>query len=199
MNMGIVRMGFVVVLIVACGALAAPAALHPAFASVGFGVSVPAVWPIAWGDSFSFVTLEALLSPHVTTFFDLGTYPAEFPNLFEGSSSLLVKSWIGPASLYAGAGLSVRARRVGSVWSYRPLLALRAGCQLWLLEPLAFHLQFRSLDPFPLQWTFSPEVSLGFSVGLGRATPDRPAWDFDYLWLITGLAVAAVVAFLPRQ
>jgi hypothetical protein len=192
--------GFLVIVFCVAAITACTQAVTPqAAATIGFGVSVPYEWPVDWASSFSFVSLEALLSPHLTAYFDLGTYPSSFPDLFEGTASLLVKGWVGPTALFGGGGFSLQWRRVGTAWSLRPMLALRAGYQVWLVDSLAVQLQFRTLDPFPLDWTFSPEIALGFCVGLGRARPETPRLELDYLWLLAGLGVAALLAFLPRQ
>ncbi|MCG7844636.1 MAG: hypothetical protein MIO90_04310 [Methanomassiliicoccales archaeon] len=173
--------------------------LRQAPASIGFGVSIPYEWPIDWAASFSYVAVEALLSPHLTVYLDLGTYPASFPDLFEGSAALLVKGWVGPTSLFAGGGFTLQWRRTGTAWSLKPILNLRAGYQVWLVDSLAIQLQFRTLDALPLDWAFSPEIALGFCVGLGRARPTGPRLELDYLWLLAGLGVAALLAFLPRR
>jgi hypothetical protein len=176
------------------------AALGPALASIGFGVSVPYELPVDWTASFSFVSLEALLSPHLTVFLDLGTYPATFPDVFEAGASLLVKGWMGPTDVFGGGGLTTQWTRVGSAWSIRPLWNLRAGYQIWLAQSAAVQLQFRTLEPIYLgEWTFSPEIALGLCVGLGSARPSSPQFDLAYLWLIVGLGVAALIAFLPRR
>jgi len=173
--------------------------LPPAFGSIGFGVSVPYGLPIDWQSSYSFVSCEYLLTENVTAFIDLGTYPASFPDLYEVGGSVLVRGWLGASVLYAGGGLSVQYRRVGSAWAMKPHLALRAGYQIWLLESLAISAQFRSLDPLPITWAFSPEMALGFNIGLGRARPEAPRFDGDFLWVLVGFAVAALIAFLPRK
>jgi hypothetical protein len=173
--------------------------LPPAPASIGFGVSVPYSLPVDWASSFSFVTYELLLTSNVTFLFDAGTYPASFPDLFEGGASLLVRGWLGPTVLYAGGGLSMQYRRVGAAWSLKPFLNLRTGYQIWVLDNVAVSLQFRSLEAFPIGWVLSPEVALGFNVGLGRARPEAPRYDGEYIWVLVGLAAAALIAFLPRQ
>jgi hypothetical protein len=183
-----------VMLIAASSAAAAVSAM-----TVGFGVGVPYLLPVDWASSFSYLSLEALVSPHLTFFFDLGTYPASFPDLFEGGAALLAKGWLGPTALFAGGGLTLQARRVGTAWSFKPLLNLRTGYQIWLLESLAVVLQFRSLEPLPIRWTLAPEISLGFSVSFGQARPDAPRFEGDYVWLLVGLGVAALIAFLPRK
>jgi len=173
--------------------------LPSAAVSLGFGVSVPYALPIDWAASYSFVTSEVLLTQNVTVFLDVGAYPSSFPNLFEAGASLLLRGWLGPTVLYAGGGLSVQYRRVGTAWSFKPLLSLRVGYQIWVLDSVALSLQFRSLEAFPLSWAFSPEIALGFCVGLGRARPEAPRYDGDYIWLLAGLGVAALIAFLPRK
>lgn len=199
MNRGVACCAVVVGLLVATAA-GTCAAFAPALASIGFGVSVPYELPVDWAASFSYVSVEALLSPHLTVYLDLGTYPAAFPDVFEVSASLLVKGWVGPTDVFGGAGFTTQWTRVGPVWSIRPLWNLRAGYQIWLAEAAAIQLQFRTLEPIFLdQWTFSPEIALGFCVGLGRARPASPRFDLDVLWLLVGLGVAALLAFLPRQ
>jgi hypothetical protein len=102
--------------------------------------------------------------------------------------------------VFGGGGVTTQWTRVGSAWSIRPLWNLRAGYQIWLAEAAAIQLQFRTLEPLYLsEWTFSPEIALGFCVGLGSARPASPQFDLAYLWLIVGLGVAALLAFLPRQ
>lgn len=178
----------------------AAATLAPALASIGFGVGVPYELPVDWTASVSFVTVELLLSPHLTTLFDLGTYPATFPDIFEAGVSFLVKGWVGPTSVFGGGGMTTQWTRVASAWSIRPLWNLRAGYQIWLAESAAVQLQFRTLEPIYLsEWTFAPEIALGLCVGLGNARPNSPQFDLAYLWLIVGLGVAALIAFLPRQ
>ena len=173
--------------------------LPPAIVSLGFGVSVPYALPVDWAASYSFASSELLLTQNVTVFLDVGTYPSSFPDLFEAGAALLLRGWLGPTVLHAGGGLSVQYRRVGTAWSFKPLLSLRAGYQIWVLDSVALSLQFRSLEAFPLSWTFSPEIALGFSVGLGRARPEDPRYDADYIWLLAGLGAAALIAFLPRK
>jgi hypothetical protein len=192
----------VAVVALACAVLLLPCAsgrAQTAPASIGFGVSVPYSWPISWAESYSFVTLEMLVSPNLTVLTDLGTYPSAFPDLFEGGASLLAKAWIGPTALFAGGGLSLQARSVGTAWSFKPYLVLRAGYQVWLHESFAVILQFRTLEPLPVTWTLAPEVSIGFAMGLGSARSQSPRYDGDALWVLLGLGVAALVAFLPRK
>lgn len=187
------------VLLVALTASCSAGDLPPAMATIGFGVSVPYALPIDWASSFSFVSYEMLLTPNVTVLLDAGTYPASFPDLFEGGASLLVRGWLGPTVLFAGGGVSMQWRRSRTSWSLKPFMNLRAGYQIWLLDSVAISLQFRSLDELPITWTFSPEIALGFNVGLGRARPEAPRYDGEYIWLLVGLAAAALIAFLPRR
>jgi hypothetical protein len=145
------------------------------------------------------VTGEAFLSSNLTVAVDLGTYPASFPDLFEGGASLLVKGWLGPSALFAGGGLSMRWLRVGSAWAMSPQFHLKAGFQTWVLENLAFVVQYRTIEPLPITWAFSPEISLGLSLAIGRARPAATGIDGQTLWLLAGLGVAAMIAFLPRK
>ena len=172
--------------------------LAPAPFTIGFAVGVPYRLPVAWDESFSYLTAEALLSTNLTGMFELGTYPASFPDLFEGSASLLVKGWFGPTSLFAGGGISVRWLRVGSAWAMTPLLNLKAGFQAWVADSFAFTVQYRTVEALPISWTLSPEISLGLTVAMGRARPETPWVDGQTLWILVGLGVAALVAFLPR-
>jgi len=167
--------------------------------SVGFSVGVPYGLPVDWSGSFSVLTAEAFLSRNLTVSLDVGTYPASFPDLYEGGVSLLVKGWLGAASFFAGGGLTARWHRVGSTWIGVPHLNLRAGLQAWILDSLAFALQIRSVEPLPVDWAFAPEISLGLTVALGRARPPTPYADNATLWLLVGLGVAAMIAFLPRS
>lgn len=171
----------------------------PAPFSIGFGVGVPYELPVDWSRSFSFLTAEAFLSPHLTAVFDLGTYPPDFPNLFEGTAGMLVKAWVGPVNAFAGGGFTLQWRRVGAAWAFNPHLTLKGGFQLWATDSLALVAQFRTHEPFPLQWSFEPELSLGMMLAFGSGRPDPLIYDPATLWLIVGLGVAALIAFLPRQ
>jgi hypothetical protein len=195
-------MGIRVLLVVAllAFAVAAPcvAELGQAPFAVGFAVGVPYELPVDWSGSFSVLTAEALLSPSLTVAFDVGTYPASFPDLYEGSASLLLKGWLGAANFYAGGGLTARWHNVGSTWVGVPHLNLKAGFQAWVLDSLAFVLQVRSVEALPVSWTLAPEISLGLSVAIGRARPTTLFADGPTLWILVGLGVAALIAFLPR-
>jgi hypothetical protein len=181
------------------GVLIGHAELPPASFAIGFAVGVPYRFPVAWDESFSYLTAEALLSPNLTLAFDFGAYPGSFPDLFEGGASVLVKAWLGPSCLFAGGGLSMRWLRVGTAWAMSPYFQLEAGFQTWMLENLAFVVQYRTIEVLPITWTFSPEISLGLSLALGRARPETLEVDGQTLWLLTGLGVAALIAFLPRK
>ena len=172
----------------ACGAI-----------GIGFGVSVPADLPVDWSASFTFATLEAFPESNLSFLFTFGTYPTDFPELYEGNASLLVKAWSGPMALYAGGGFSLQWRLVNATWLWTPLANVETGVQLWVLDSLAFSAQIRSLDPLPAAWDFSPEISLGTTISFGRARPIDPRFDGGYLWLIVGLWVLAFLAYYPRS
>ncbi len=187
------------------GALLAVAVATPCVAelgqapfAVGFAVGVPYQYPIDWSGSFSLLTAEAFLSRNLTVAFDIGTYPASFPDLYEGSASLLVKGWLGAGCFYGGGGLSARWHHVGSTWVAVPHLNLKAGFQAWVLDSLAITLQARTLETLPASWILTPEISLGLTVALGRARPSTLFADGPTLWILVGLGVAALIAFVPR-
>ena len=188
------------VLLVAVLGIALPCAaeLGQAPFGVGFAVGVPYGLPVDWSGSFSVLTGEAFLSRNLTVAFDVGTYPASFPDLYEGSVSLLVKGWLGAACFYGGGGLTGRWHHVGSTWIAVPHMNLKAGAQAWVLDSLALVIQARSVEPLPVTWTFNPEISLGVTVALGRARPGTLHADGATLWILVGLGVAALIAFLPR-
>lgn len=193
------RARIVTVILVVCLAVAAQAQDRPqARTAFGFGVSVPYALPVDWQASYSFVSSEVLVTPNVTFFLDVGTYPVLFPILYEAGASVLVRGWVGPTVLFAGGGVSMQYRRVGYAWSFKPFLCLRAGYQVWLLDSVAVSLHFRTLEAMPISWVFSPEIALGFNIALGRARPESPTYDGEYLWVLVGLAAAALIAFLPR-
>ena len=185
--------------LLAFGCLTVAADTSPAPFSIGFGVGVPYELPVDWTRSFSYLTAEAFLSPNLTAVFDLGTYPPDFPDLFEGTAGMLVKAWVGPVNAFAGGGLTLQWRRVGTAWGVNPHLTLKGGFQIWALDSLAFVAQFRTHEPFPLRWTFAPEFSLGMTLAFGNGRPDPLIYDPATLWLVVGLGVAALIAFLPRQ
>jgi len=194
-----VKRAFLILLIVTLAAPACFAELQPAPAAIGFGVSVPYRLPIDWEGSFSYLSFEGLLSENLTVLLDIGAYPGSFPYLYESGGILLAKGWVGPTALYAGGGLSIQWLRVGSAWAIRPFLDLRCGYQIWLRDSFAVVLQFRTLQKLPISWSLSPEIALGFDIGLGRGRPVAPRVDGGYIWLLVGLGVAAMIAFLPRS
>jgi len=166
--------------------------------SLGFAVGVPYALPVDWAGSFSILTAEALLSRNLTVGLEVGTYPAAFPNLYETSASLLVKGWLGALSIYAGGGLTARWHDIGASWIGVSHLNLKAGLQAWVLDSLALTVQIRSVEPLPVRWALNPEISLGLSVAMGRARPEPLCVDGATLWILVGLGVAALIAFLPR-
>ena len=166
--------------------------------AIGFGVGVPPTLPIDWDASFTFATFEILAESNLSFLLTVGTYPVDFPELYEGNASLLVKAWAGPMALYAGGGFSLQWRLIGDVWLWSPFVNLMTGTQLWIVDSLAFFVQVRSLDPLLASWSFNPEISLGTTISLGRARPPDPRLDGDYLWLIIGLWVLAFLAYYPR-
>jgi len=185
-------------ILVALGGVLCGAELAPALFAVGFGVGVPYELPVAWDQSFSYLTSEVFLSRNLTAAFDLGVYPASFPDLIEASAALLVKGWLGASSLFGGGGFAARYLRIGSVWGISPYLVLKAGFQTWLLDSLALVVQYRTIEALPIDWTFSPELSLGLTVAFGRARPEAPVYDGQSIWILVGLGVAALIAFVPR-
>ncbi|TFH11783.1 MAG: hypothetical protein E4H08_00430 [Candidatus Atribacteria bacterium] len=193
------RIGAVLVFMLALGSMAALSAASPAPFSIGFGVGIPYELPVDWSRSFSYVTTEIFLSPNLTAVLDLGTYPPEFPDLFEGTAGMLVKAWVGPVNAFAGGGFTLQWRHVGSAWGFNPYLTLKGGFQVWVLDSIALVAQFRTHEPLPVQWTFDPEFSLGMTVALGRGRPDPLLYDPATLWLVVGLGVGALIAFLPKQ
>ncbi|MCK4599808.1 hypothetical protein KAU37_08340 [Candidatus Bipolaricaulota bacterium] len=166
--------------------------------TIGFGVGVPPVLPIAWSESFSFLTTEILAESNLSFLLTLGTYPAYFPNLYQADAALIVKAWLGPLSLYAGGGLSLQWRLIGDAWLLSPFMNVVAGAKLWIVDSFAFCAQVRSLDLLPASWTLDPEVSLGTTIAFGKARPALPRVDEDYLWILVGLGVLALLAYYPR-
>jgi ABC-type amino acid transport substrate-binding protein len=180
-------------------ATACAAELGQAPFAIGFAVGVPCSLPVDWSGSLSLLTGEALLSQNLTVALDLATYPASFPNLYEGSVSLLVKAWLGAASFFGGGGLTERWHRVGSDWVSVPHLNLKAGFQAWFVDSLALQLQVRSVEALPVSWELRPELTIGMTVAIGRARPPTLLADGQTLWILVGLGVAAMIAFLPRS
>ena len=166
----------------------------------GFGVGAPTSYPINWAASFPFITAEAFTDSNLSILFTLGTYPTDFPTGFETSGSLLAKGWIGPAAIYAGGGGSLYWDWIAesSAWSWLPYMNLIAGIQWQVVAPLSLSFQVRSLDPIPLTFTLHPQVSLGASLVFGPAAPHPGLIDGLTLWVIVGLGVLVLVAYLPR-
>ncbi|MEA3239322.1 MAG: hypothetical protein U9Q94_06030 [Candidatus Bipolaricaulota bacterium] len=166
----------------------------------GFGVTAPVAVPIDWSESFSSISTEILTDPNLTFLFTLGTYPSHFPNLFEGSVDLIVKSWMGAAAIYAGGGLSLQWKPIGGIWGWTPYMRVTAGTQIWLIDSVALIASVRSLDTLPPTWTFSPEASLGLQFSL---SPPRPPTlgreNAFYLWIVVGLLVAALLTYYPHS
>lgn len=181
-----------------CGiALASPVACGTN--TFGFGVGVPPTSPINWNASFTFAATEVLAESNLSFLFTLGTYPAFFPELHEGSASLLVKAWAGPIALYAGGGFSLQWRLIGNAWLWSPSIHLISGAQLWIIDSFAVFTQVRSLEDFSTPWTFDPEVALGVTIAFDRARPTDLRIDGDYFWLLVGLWVIAFLSYSPRS
>lgn len=165
----------------------------------GFGVAAPAAVPIAWNESFSSISTEFLADPNLTFLFTLGTYPSYFPNLFQGSADLIVKSWMGPIAIYAGGGLALQWKPIGGTWGWTPYMHVTAGTQIWLIDSVALVASVSSLDALPPTWTFSPEISLGLRFSL---SPSRPPTlgkeNAFYFWIVVGLLVAALLTYYPH-
>jgi hypothetical protein len=166
--------------------------------SVGFGVAVPAALPIAWQDSFSFLTGEFGAEENMALRLTVGTYPADFPDRYEADATLLVKAWLGPAVLYGGGGLSLEWKRIGDAWLWTPLMNIMCGVQFWLTGSVAVSLEARSLDKLPARWILSPELCLGTTLALGPIRPSQAGPDAYYLWVLVGLGVAALLVYYPR-
>jgi len=187
------------IILLALGSYSVLADLSPAPFSIGFGVGVPYELPVDWTRSFSYLTTEVFLSPNLTAVLDLGTYPPEFPDLFEATAGMLVKAWVGPVNAFAGGGFTMQWRHVGTAWGFNPYLTLKGGFQVWVLDSLALVAQFRTHESLPIQWIFAPEFSLGLTVAFGRGRPNPLVYDPATLWMVVGLGVAALIAFLPKQ
>ena len=110
----VLRRHVLLLMLWAIGSMTVAAAQAPF--SIGFGAGVPYETPVDWARSFSYLTTEVFLSRNLTAVFDLGTYPPDFPNLFEGTAGMLVKAWVGPVNAYAGGGFTVQWRQVGTAW-----------------------------------------------------------------------------------
>ena len=167
-------------------------------AAIGFGVGVPVALPIAWQDSFSFLTGEFGVEENMALRLTVGTYPASFPDRYEADAALLVKAWLGPAVLYGGGGLSLEWKRIGDAWLWTPLMNVMCGVQFWLTGSVALSLEARSLDKLPAGWILSPELCLGTTLALGPIRSSQAGPDAYYLWVLVGLGVAALLVYYPR-
>jgi len=177
--------------------LSADAGLPLAF---GFDVTVPAVLPIDWDTSFSFIAMEFMPDPNLTILFTLGTYPSHFPQMFEGIADFMVKSWLGPVAVYAGGGLDLQWRYVGDTWWGVPYMHIMAGTQIWIIDSVAVVAGLRSLDTIAPMWHFSPEVSLGLRFSLSPPRPEVLGKENAfYLWVVVGLIVAGILAYYPHS
>lgn len=165
----------------------------------GFDVTAPAAVPIEWNESFSSVSMEFLADPNLTFLFTLGTYPSHFPNLFESCGDLIVKSWMGPVSIYAGGGLTLQWKPIAGTWGWTPYMNITAGMQIWPIDSVAFVASVRSLDALPPTWTFSPEASLGLRFSLSPPRPPTLGKENSfYLWIVVGLLVASLLTYYPH-
>ena len=72
------------------------------------------------------------------------------------------------------------------------------GTQLWILDGFALFVQARSLDLLPPSWTLDPMITLGVELGFDKVRPDPPCTDGNYLWLLVGIGVLALLAYYPR-
>jgi hypothetical protein len=183
-----------VVLLLVCSAFLIGLTVHGGIPfSFGFGVRAPASLPIDWDQSFSFLSAEFLSHPNLTFLLELGTYPDQFPNLFETATDIVVKGWMGPIALYAGGGIALQWKEIADAWVCNQYIHVTAGAQLWLNNSVNITASVSSLDTLPPSWIFSPEVSLGLHFSL---CPGRPcSLDKEngfYLWLVVGLIVAGL-------
>lgn len=192
------KLALTIIVTILCGG-SLPFAAYAATA-FGFGVGVPTVPPINWSESFSYITAEAFTDSSLSVLFTLGTYPTDFPLGFETNGSLLAKGWIGPVAVCAGGGLSIYWDWISasSAWSWSPAMNLIAGIQWQVAAPLSLSFQVRSLDPIPLTFTLHPQISLGASLVFGPPAPHPGLIDGRTLWVIVGLGVLVLVAYLPR-
>jgi len=167
--------------------------------SFGFGTGVPWGIPVQWADARSYIQSELYLDDSLTGFVVVDTQPVSFPNSFGLHATLAPKAWLGPVSLYAGGGFSLGLTRVADRWLLSPAVHLVAGIQVWVAEPLAFHAEIRNQEELPLALAFRPYVSLGASVTLGAAPRSVQRFDVEQAWILVGLAVGALLLYLPRS
>ncbi len=166
--------------------------------SFGFGVRAPASLSVDWDQSFSFLSMEFLSDPNLTFLFSFGTYPNDFPNLFESAVDIVVKGWAGPLAFYAGGGVVFQWIPVAGTWT--PLINVTAGMQLWMIDSVNITASVGSLDTLPPSWTFSPEVSLGLNFSL---CPQKPCSLGEengfYLWTVVGLIIAGLFVYYQHS
>lgn len=166
----------------------------------GFGVRAPALLPIDWDQSNSFLSMEFLSDPNLTFLFTLGTYPYHFPNLVETAADIIVKGWVGPLSFYAGGGVTVEWQPIAGAWLWTPHINVTTGAQLWVIDSVNITASVSSLDTLPPSWTFSPEVSLGLHFSLGPARPCSLGIDNGfYLWTVVGLIMAGLFVYYQHS
>jgi len=179
--------------------LAALCVSSQATSTIGFGVGAPPRLPVNWNDSFSFVHAELLAESNLSFQFTLGTYPTSFPNAFQLDASLVIKAWLSPFAIYAGTGLTVQERQIAGFWFPYPFMNILAGAQLWFSSYVNLFAEVRSTEPLPPSWTLNPEVLAGGSIALGPSSSRSQRADTDYLWLIVGLGVVALLLYYPRS
>ncbi|UCF09898.1 MAG: hypothetical protein JSW65_07525 [Candidatus Bipolaricaulota bacterium] len=167
--------------------------------SFGFGAGLPIGSPTPWLGSRSTLAAELFLSDSLTGFVAIDTAPATFPNEFRVHGTLAPKGWIGEAAIYVGAGPTLELTRISGRWLLAPMLHIVAGAQWWVATPLAFSLELRDVEPLPPDGAFAPIVSLGACVSLFAAPRPEPQHDWAQVWIIVGLAVAAMLLYLPRS
>lgn len=173
----------------ACGATA-----------LGFGIGIPPILPIQWDESFPFIVAEMPAEANLAFLFTVGTYPSDtgVPELYELDADLLIKAWLGPFSLYAGGGVASWWQPLGASWEWTPRMSVVAGAQLWILSSFTLFAQVRSLDSWPPTWTLHPTVALGTEIAFASVRPSTLRTDGEYLWLLVGLGVLALLAYYPR-
>lgn len=182
------------------GILVLPCSTAFGSTAIGFGVGAPPIFPIQWENSFPFILIETLAEGSLSLLLTLGVYPSELgiPELFEIDTNLLIKAWVGPATLFAGGGLAVQWDPLSPSGTWIPLMNVMAGTQLWILDGFALFVQVRSLDLLPPSWSLDPMITLGAELGFGKVRPDPPRSNGNYLWLLVGVGVLALLAYYPR-
>jgi hypothetical protein len=168
--------------------------------AIGFGVGAPPAFPIQWPELFPFILVETPVEGNLTFLFTLGVYPSEvgLPEVFEVDTNLLIKAWVGPATVFAGGGLAIQWDPLSLFGTWIPLIHVMAGTQLWILDSFALFVHVRSLDLLPPTWSLDPMVTLGAELGFGKVRPVPLRLDGEYLWLLVGVSVLAILAYYPR-